>query len=496
MQYPPLRNDVEADVCVIGAGIVGISVGYTLSCEGRSVVVLDDGPVGGGNTALTTAHLTTALDTRYELIERMHGERAAALAAASHAAAIDHIEQIVAREGIACDFERLDGYLFLAPGDGDDLLERELAAAQRAGLTGVQRCERTPHPSFDSGPCLRFPNQAQFHPLKYLRALAEAIASRGGQLFADSRVDGIALESSIAVRVGAHSVRANTVVVATNTPINDRVAIHTKQAPYMSYVIGARVPRGTVTRALYCDSGDPFHYVRLQSLESAAGEPPADSLIIGGEDHKSGQAADAEERYDRLEQWARERFTTLGQVEYRWAGQIMSSVDGLAFIGRNPFHGDRVFVATGDSGNGMTHGTIAGMLIADLIGGRPNPWERLYDPSRKPLRALGRYAHEALNMAAQYSDWLTAGDVGSASEIPHGSGAVLRRGLSKLAAYRDEHGELHVCSAVCPHLGCIVAWNAAAESWDCPCHGSRFDKLGRLINGPANADLAKADVSR
>ncbi|HEU4430729.1 MAG TPA: FAD-dependent oxidoreductase [Myxococcota bacterium] len=494
--FAPLVEDARADVCVIGAGIAGVSVAYALACEGRSVAVLDDGPLGGGNTAVTTAHLTTALDRRWELLERLHGERGAALAAASHAAAIDRIEQIVARENIACDFERLDGYLFLAPGDDPERLDRELAAAQRAGLSGVQLVPRAPHPSLDSGPCLRFPNQAQFHPLKYLLALASATATRGGRMFSGSRVDRIEIETPIVIHAGAHRVRADALVVATNAPINDRVAIHTKQAPYMTYAIAARVPRGTIARALYWDTADPFHYVRLHPLDPSPDGGPFDWLVGGGEDHKSGQANDAVERHGRLEAWARERFETLGAVEHRWSGQVMESIDGLAFIGRNPSDGDRVFVVTGDSGNGMTHGTIAGLLIPDLIAGRTNPWQPLYDPSRKPLRALGRYAHEAANMAAQYSDWLTAGEVASAAEIPHGGGAILRRGLAKLAAYRDEHGVLHVRSAVCPHLGCIVAWNAAAESWDCPCHGSRFDKLGTRINGPANADLAKASAPR
>jgi len=204
-------------------------------------------------------------------------------------------------------------------------------------------------------------------------------------------------------------------------------------------------------------------------------------------------ADDTEERHGRLESWARERFPMMEEIEFTWAGQVMETVDGLAFIGRNPLDKDNVYIVTGDSGMGMTHGTIAGILLTDLILGRENRWATLYDPSRKTLGALGEYTKEALNMAVQYTDWMTGGDVGSVDEIALGSGAVLRRGLSKVAVYRDKSGKAHEVSAVCPHLGCIVQWNGAEETWDCPCHGSRFNKLGKVINGPANTNLEPVD---
>ncbi len=239
-------------------------------------------------------------------------------------------------------------------------------------------------------------------------------------------------------------------------------------------------------KALYWDTEDPFHYVRLQKL--GAGE---DCLIVGGEDHKSGQADDTGERHRRLEAWARERFPMIESIAYTWAGQVMESLDGLAFIGRNP--GDEnVFVVTGDSGVGMTHGTIAGMLLTDLILGRENAWAGLYDPARKVPLAAGTFIRENVNVAAQYADWLTPGDAANAREIPFDSGAVVRRGLAKLAIYRDADGRAHALSAVCPHLGCLVQWNDAEKTWDCPCHGSRFDKRGKVVNGPANSDLPPA----
>ncbi|MGQ0751229.1 MAG: FAD-dependent oxidoreductase [Betaproteobacteria bacterium] len=485
-----LEKNTRPDVCIVGAGIAGMTTAYLLLHEGKSVVVLDHGGIGGGMTQRTTAHLTNAIDDRYFEIERLHGEHGARLAAESHTAAIDRIEAIVDEERIDCEFERVDGYLFAPPGQSKELLERELSAAHRAGLSGVELVQRAPI-VFDTGSSLRFPRQAQFHPLKYLSALARAIERDGGRIYTETHVDNIQGGGSARVETRAgHTVVADAVVIATNTPVNDVVTIHTKQAPYTTYVVGARVPRGSVTRALYWDTLDPYHYVRLGPSTSSG----HDMLIVGGEDHKTGQADDGAQRFSRLEAWARERFPMIVEVECHWSGQVMEPVDGVAFIGRNPGDSPNVYVATSDSGMGMTHGTIAGMLITDLIMAREAPWAQLYDPSRKMLRTLTEYARQNLNVVAQYAvDYAGAGDVDSADEIAPGEGAVLRRGLKKIAVYRCEQGMQRELSAVCPHLGCIVSWNSTEKTWDCPCHGSRFDKDGRVINGPANSDLERLD---
>jgi glycine/D-amino acid oxidase-like deaminating enzyme/nitrite reductase/ring-hydroxylating ferredoxin subunit len=357
---------------------------------------------------------------------------------------------------------------------------------------------------YNTGPAIRYPNQGRFHPLKYLSAVSEAIQKGGGHIYTNSHADKVEGGKEANVQVGEHTVRAKHIVVATNSPINNLVAIHTKQAPYMTYVIGARVPAGSVTDALYWDTLDPhYHYIRLQPMRGddadsnghdvvrGSHEPAQyDLLIVGGEDHKSGQADDTALRHSRLESWARARFKMIEDIEFTWGGQWMKTIDGLAFIGRNPLDAENVFIVTGDSGMGMTHGTIASMLLTDLILGKQNPWATLYDPSRKPISAAATFTKEALNMAGAYvTDWLSGSEVESIADIPHDCGAVLRRGLSKVAVYRDEKGKAHEMSAVCPHLGCIVHWNAAEKSWDCPCHGSRFDKLGKVKNGPSNVDL-------
>ncbi|HSA85928.1 MAG TPA: FAD-dependent oxidoreductase [Nitrospira sp.] len=488
----PVDRSFETDVCVIGAGIAGLSTAYLLACEGKSVVVLDDGPIGGGMTERTTAHLSNVIDDGYVTIERLHGERGARLAFESHTAAIDRIEAIITTENLACDFERVDGFLFQAPEQPVEQLEEERVAALRAGLVGVERIERPPAPALEPGPCLRFPRQAQFHPVKYMIGLMRAIERRGGRIFTDTHVETVqgGEHAVIEIRQG-HVVMAKSVVVATNTPINDMVVVHTKQAPYTTYVIGAGVPKDSVPTALYWDQADPYHYVRIQKDAAANGR---DVLIVGGEDHKTGQADDGKERHLRLERWARKRFPMMEQIEYRWSGQVMEPTDGLALIGRNPGDASNVYIATGDSGMGMTHGTIAGMLLTDLIVGRDNPWAALYDPSRKALKSIGTFVQENLNVAAQYTDWLSSGNIESESKIPKDSGAVLRNGMHKVAVYRDEEGTLHRRSAVCPHLKCIVAWDSVEHTWNCPCHGSRFDAYGKVINGPANTDLSPIET--
>jgi glycine/D-amino acid oxidase-like deaminating enzyme/nitrite reductase/ring-hydroxylating ferredoxin subunit len=485
----PLKSDIQVDVCIVGAGIAGMTAAYLLAREGKRVAVLEKHRLGAGETGRTTAHLSNVLDASYRHLERVHGAQGTRLAAESHAFAIDQIESIVRHERIDCAFERLDGYLFLAPGDSRKTLRQEWEAAQRAGVQ-VEQLERPPF-DLPLGPCLRFARQGQFDPSRYISGLTRAFERMGGQLYTETEATQI--ESKPRPKVTTQrkaAVTADTLIVATNTPVNDWVKIHTKQAAYRSYAVALRVPAGSIPRALYWDTENPFHYVRVHSSASAMGEKPQDMLIVGGEDHKTGQEGPSNRRFERLARWAQANFQNIGEIEYQWSGQIMESMDGLAFIGRNPGE-NNVYIATGDSGNGMTHGTIAGMLLRDAILGIKNRWAALYDPSRKTVRATLTFVKENANVAAEYAQWLTPGEVSTAEEIGPGTGAIVRRGLSKVAVYRDGGGQIHEFSAVCPHLGCIVGWNPVEHTWDCPCHGSRFDCHGGVLNGPALGPLEK-----
>jgi glycine/D-amino acid oxidase-like deaminating enzyme/nitrite reductase/ring-hydroxylating ferredoxin subunit len=496
LEFVPLREDLRADVCVVGAGIAGMTVAYFLGRAGKRVVVLDDGPVGGGETGQTTAHLASALDDRFFELERLHGRDGARLAYESHQAAIERFEEVAREEGIDCDLRRLDGYLVLAPGDDEDLLEREREAARRAGFHDVERLERVPVAPWESGPCLRFPRQGRFHPRRFLAGLARALHRQGGHVFTGSHVTEVEGGDDARVRTeDGFTVRCDAVAVCTNSPMNDLVAMHTKQEPYRTFVIAAPVPAGSVPDALYWDTADPYRYVRLQRVGGAGTE--RELLIVGGEDERTGVAQEADERYRRLEAWARLRFP-IGEVELRWSGQVLEPVDRLGFIGRNPLDAGNVFIATGDSGHGMTHGMIAGMLISDLVLGRENPWAELYDPGRVSLRAAREFVRANLKVAAHYTEWLRGApdEVAAEADVAPGTGAILRSGLAPVAVYRDEAGALHRRSAVCTHLGCIVHWNREERSWDCPCHGSRFAPTGEVLNGPAHLALPPVEEER
>jgi glycine/D-amino acid oxidase-like deaminating enzyme/nitrite reductase/ring-hydroxylating ferredoxin subunit len=480
----------QSEICVVGAGITGLTIAYLLQRDGRRVQVLDAGhEAGTGETGRTTAHLSKVLDDGFARLERLFGLEGARLAASSHAAAIDCIEAIVDAEGIDCDFERLDGFLVAESPEQREKLQREVAAMRRADFEGLVEQHSLGLPEIDiEGPAVRIPRQGAFHVGRYLNGLVQAFIRRGGHLAFGARV--LAVKGGDAAHVMLESgarIAARQIVIATNTPFNDRVKMHTKQAAYRTYVVGMQVAREGFPPLLLWDMEDPYHYVRRVRGEDT------DVLIVGGEDHKTGQADDAAERYRRLEDWARVRFPMAGDTLYRWSGQVMEPVDSLGFIGRNPLDDDNVFIATGDSGHGMTHGTIAGLLLSDLIAGRSNPWEHLYDPARKTLRAAGTYLEENANFVGHMvRDWVRGGEVRQRSEIAPGEGAILREGLSTLAVYRDELGELHELSAVCTHLGCLVQWNGGEKSWDCPCHGSRFSVDGQVLNGPAKIGLHAA----
>lgn len=484
-----LEHDLEVDVCIVGAGIVGLLTAHALAARGLSVAVLERAAIGAGQSGLTTAHLTAILDSRYSELEREHGLSGAALAAESHRAAIDHIERVSRELAIDCEFERLDGYLYAADPALDGELERELRAARRAGLV-VERSSRIPLP-FATGLALKFPDQAAFHPMKLLAGVARGLEQLGGRIFLQTHVDAVETGSPAIVHTSrGPQVRARAVVVATNAPINSLIAMHTKQAPYRTYALAAPVPRGAFERALYWDSADPYHYVRLARAPEAMPGSDYEWLIVGGEDHKVGQSDNPEASWARLQQWLHRRLPNVGVPLYRWSGQVNEPVDGLGFIGASP-GSNNVFIVTGQSGNGTSYGAVAALLLGQLITGGDSPWRVLYDPARKPLgrSSLTRFAQENLNVARKYAEWFTPGNVDTVRQIPRGEGAVVRRGLRKVAVYVDGTGMPHERSAVCTHLGCVVNWNSAEKSWDCPCHGSRFDPYGRVLTGPARRDL-------
>lgn len=486
--YTRLNKNMLIDVCIIGGGIAGLTSAYLLMKEGKTVCVLEDFEIGGGQTGKTTAHFSNVLGTRYLELEKYHGTDGIRQVADSHTTAINRVEQIVNEENIECEMERLNGYLFGELISDIRMLKDEYKAAHLAGMMDVEYLAQSPLRTF-ANECIRFPRQLKLHPLKYLNGLADAVVRNGGQIFTHTHVTKVEGGSpAIVTTDDGHEVRCMSVVVATNTPINNLFAIHTKQAPYRTYVLGFRVPKGSIPQGLYWDTMDPYHYIRLSKDPK---DENSEILIVGGEDHKTGQEHHPQIRFSFLEEWTRTKFPFVKEIAYRWSGQVMESIDGLAYLGHNPMDPENVYIITGDCGNGMTHATIGAMLITDQIMERKSPWEEVYKPSRISLRAIADFLKENSNVAAQYGEWFSAKPQPNIKNLPYEEGVVFRSGLKMIAAYKDETGHLELMSAACPHLGGVVSWNHVEKSWDCPCHGSRFDCHGKVLEGPATKDLEK-----
>jgi len=489
IKAPPLQTDQTCDVVVIGSGIAGLSTAYELSRFGRSVIVIDRGKIGYGMTARTTAHLATELDDFYCELIRVRGEDEARIYYDSQVAAVNRIEAICREERLDADFARVDGFLFAAEESHRAGLEEEYQACRKIDVD-IDWVDRAPVPGINTGRALRFSNQGRFHPTKYLAGLARAILARGGRLYADTayvahnetddRVE-ISTEQGCVIRAGA-------AVFATNSPVNDKMTLHTKQVPDRTYVIAGLVPKASVPDALVWDTCDPYHYVRIQPLSESE-----DLIILGGEDHHTGEASDMDQRLANLQQWTRKRYPSFTTAKYRWSGQVMEPIDFMPFSGRNP--GSRnTYVHTGDSGQGITNGVAASLTILPLIIGEDSRYAPVLDPSRKSLTSaasVGEFVRGQVGVVQNLAEHIGPSEVSSVDEIAVGEGAIMRQGATKLACYKADNGKIIRRSATCTHMGCVVHWNTFEKCWDCPCHGSHFAPNGQVLNGPALKALAE-----
>jgi glycine/D-amino acid oxidase-like deaminating enzyme/nitrite reductase/ring-hydroxylating ferredoxin subunit len=483
----PLFANERCDVVVVGSGIAGLSTAYELTQRNLSVIVIDRARICSGMTSRTTAHLAPLCDDLMSEMTKLRGQELAKAFYQSQAAAVDRIEHIQKSKGIDCDFRRLDGYLFQGFRQPADVIDQELDAVRAVGAP-VDRLVGVPLAGCADRQVLRYPDQATFHPLKYLAGVAAACARAGVRFFSETAVLEVVEENGgVTVKTSRATITASKAVIATNSPIVDRFALHTKMAPYRSYAMAFAIKAGALPDALYWDTEDPYHYVRIQP-----GVRSKDYVIVGGEDHKTGEADDAEKRFGRLEDWARELIPALENITHRWSGQVLDTIDYAGFIGRNP-GSKHIYVATGDSGQGLTHGVAGAIINADLIALGKSEWAHVYAPDRKPVSAIGNFLRENATALKNLAEYLTPGEIASLDELKPGQGAILRQGLSKLAAYRNDRGELQLHSASCTHIGCQLHFNSFEHTWDCPCHGSIFDIDGQPLNAPAVSPLRPAD---
>jgi glycine/D-amino acid oxidase-like deaminating enzyme/nitrite reductase/ring-hydroxylating ferredoxin subunit len=489
-QSAKLADDVRAEIVIVGGGVTGLTTAYLLAKAGKDVVLLERNRCALTDTGHTSAHLTMVTDTRLtDLVARFGRNHAQAVWDAG-LAAINQIDEIVRDQGIDGDFAWVDGYLHTplgGPGaDQTDGLREDAALARELGFD-AEYLDQVP---FVAVAGVRFEGQARIHPRKYLAGVAKALIALGGQIHEHSEADEFC-DNPRAVKANGHTLTCDDIVIATHNPlvglggIAAATLFQTKLALYTSYVIAGRAPKGVVPDALWWDSADRYRYLRVEPHRDH------DLLIFGGEDHKTGQEADTAACYRRLE----DQLTALVpdvDLSHRWSGQVIETPDGLPYIGRSA---DHQYSATGYSGNGLTFGTLAAMMISDAILNRLNPWTELFDPNRKAFtRGMWEYIKENADYPYyMIRDRFAGSDGRSLRSVRRGQGKIIERDGSKVAAYRDSAGALTQRSAICTHMGCVVAWNPAERTWDCPCHGSRFKPTGEVISGPAEAPLSKVD---
>ena len=485
-RHAALRGDLEVDVAVVGAGITGITAARLLTDAGLSVAVVDAGRVARGVTGHTTAHITEVTDCSFSDLIDTFGLDGARLALDATRASVEHIASTVKRLRIACDFARVPGFQYTESAEGMDALREEHAAAGRLGLEAAITKD-VPLP-FETAGAIRYPRQAQFHVRRYLLPQVARLVRAGCRIFENTLALEVKDGEPCRVITERGTIAARDVILATHAPLDNKT-IQTKVAQYRSYVIACRVA-GDAPAGLFWDDDDPYHYIRSQPVAKGR------VVMIGGEDHKVGQEEDTEARYDALVDYARERFDVRA-IGHRWSAQTLEPLDGLPYIGRDIAKG-HVFVATGFSGTGMTFGTVSALLLADLVRGRANAWADLFDSGRlKPAKTVKPFLKENVDYPAYLvGDRLKSAKEHSTAKIARGGGAVVVVEGERLAVSRDDKGALCAVSAVCTHMGCLVRWNGAERSWDCPCHGSRFGASGRVLDGPASRDLEPREIPR
>jgi glycine/D-amino acid oxidase-like deaminating enzyme/nitrite reductase/ring-hydroxylating ferredoxin subunit len=490
--FPAIDRDIEVDVVVVGTGLTGITTAYLLKQAGARVALIERDRIAAGDTSRTTAHLTYVTDERLHKLADTFGHDAAKAFWEAGAAAIDAIAAIVRQTHADCDFRWKPGYLHAALHDQEGTarqgLEHDVELARSFGfdatfmeqVPGVHR------------PGVRFAQQATFHPLKYLEPLVRAIPGDGSFIFTHTPMEAVD-EKPMIVQAGGRNIRCDYLVIATHNPLMGTTGavsaalFQSKLALYTSYVLGARVPKGTVPEGLWWDTSDPYDYLRV--------DPHADHdyVIFGGEDVKTGQEEDANHVFQRLTERLH-RVLPRATVQHRWLGQVVETDDGLPFIGE---HAHREFIATGFCGNGFTLGTLSAMMARDRYLDRTNPWFDLFRVDRRPFHGgLWRYVQENLDYPYYLlRDRVAGADTDTLDDVPKGEGKIVRLHGRKVAAYRDDEGHVTVCSPVCTHLKCLVRWNTADRTWDCPCHGSRFHATGAVLSGPAEDPLEQLDLA-
>jgi glycine/D-amino acid oxidase-like deaminating enzyme/nitrite reductase/ring-hydroxylating ferredoxin subunit len=476
---PPLDEDVHVDTCVVGGGLCGLSAAFELSRLGASVAVLEARHVAAGASGYNTGKLSSLHGLTYSTLEQQLGAEMARHYGAANERGIERVHEVAAELELDCDLRRKPNLVYTESERDRAKIEQEVDAARRASLP-ARLVEETDLP-FPIEAAVQFDAQAEFHPVKYLAGLTRTLEAEGVRVHEGTRAVSVSAGAPCRVRTdGGRTVTAGSVVVASHLPFLDRGAFFARCHPERSYVVAAPHEGPVATEGMYLSTESPAHSIRVHDLDGRRW------LLVGGQSHKTGHG-DAAERYRKLEAWARDRFGV--EPALRWATQDQMPADGVPFIGPVDPLSRNVYVATGFRKWGLAFGVVAGEILADLVEGTEHPWGELFSTSRLRARAGAiPFAKENLDVALRFfgDRLLKRADVES---IEPGEGRVVGAGLGQRAVFRDEDGTVHALSARCSHLGCIVNWNSAERTWDCPCHGSRFGARGEVITGPAVTPL-------
>jgi len=474
------------DCLIVGGGITGLTAALRMQQAGKKTIIAEAYTLGFGTTGGTSAHINTFADTTYPEAESAFGEEGAKLFAQAVNGGLNIIAENVKQFKIDCDYEVKDGYLYAEDDDQVKELDEIVQGTQKVGVA-IDYVNKVPVPiSFKKA--VKLPSQAQFHPLKYLKALADAYVKAGGIISEHTPIDTIDSEDGVhTAETKNGGIKASNVIYATHSAKGLSV-FDMRCAPYRSYVLGVELKDNNYPDALVYDMQEPYHYFRTHRID---GKP---LLIVGGNDHKTGHD-DPQQAFTDLEAYVN-KYYQVAEVKYRWSSQYYVPVDGLPYVGQMPMRADGIYCATGYNGNGMMLGTISGAILSDVILGIENPLADLLSTKRlKPVDGFMEFVKENADVAYHFvADRLSVEEIDSLKQLKPGTGEVVKLEGKKVAAYRDEDGTLHTLSPTCTHAGCIVSFNGEEKSWDCPCHGARYDLNGNVITGPATRALAKIEL--
>ncbi|WP_144416117.1 FAD-dependent oxidoreductase [Calothrix sp. 336/3] len=482
--YSPWENNLSVDVAIVGAGIAGITAATLLKRAGKTVAVIDGEKISRGVSGHTTAKVTSLHQLIYADLIQEHGEDKARLYAQSNQAALELVGKLVAEYGIECDFSRQSAYTFTESANDVEQITAEVEAATKLGLP-ASFVRETSLP-FPVAGAVKFEQQAQFHVRKYLLHLAQNIPGDGSYVFENTRVQNVEEGKPCNVITERGNLQAQDVIVATNIPILNEGLFFAKTYPKRSYIIGARIEQSQGFEGMYIGSGEKYYSIRTTPDENGL------LLLIGGGGHKVGSVEHTEEKYEDLQEYARSRFG-ITSIDYHWSTQDFVSFDKLPYIGKLTPSSQHIYVATGFSLWGMTNGTVSAMVLSDLILGVENPWAKLYDATRATPFLTVEGLKQNLDVGKHWLGDRLKGLGDSLADVKEGEGKIVTVNGEKIATYRDQNGTVNAVSAICSHLGCIVNWNSAEKTWDCPCHGARFSCQGKVLHGPAVNDLKALD---